>query len=174
MSPTSRRARCAFTLVEVIAAMAIMATLTTASFALLRTTNNAWLRHRNDSNQRREAVASLQHIMRRVRQATAVTAISTAADASGALTLQMTGNASAVWDHNAGTSQMLYGTSTATNLLASGITAFTVVGLKADGSTLTTQLDLIHAVRCTIQYTLTRPSGTSTETLSCTAWLRAW
>ena len=174
MHPTSRHARRGFTLVEVIAATAIMATLTTASFALLRTANNAWLRHRNDSNQRREAVTALQHLMRRVRQATHVTAISTAADASGALTLLMAGGTTAIWDHNAGTSQLLYGTSTPTNLLAAGITSFTVVGLKADGSTLTTQPDLIHAVRCTLQYTLTRPTGTSTETLSCTAWLRAW
>jgi hypothetical protein len=48
------------------------------------------------------------------------------------------------------------------------------VGLKANGSTPTTQTDLIHAVRCTLKYTLSRPAGPTTETLSCTAWLRSW
>ena len=69
---------------------------------------------------------------------------------------------------------MLYGTTSANNLLATGITELTFVGLKANGSTPTTQTDLIHAIRCTMKYTLTRPSGTTTETISCTAWLRAW
>ena len=126
MPRTNRHARRAFTLVEVIAATAIMATLTAASFALVRTANNAWLRHRNDSNQRREATMALQHVMRRVRQAKRVTVISTAADASGALTLLLSNGTTAVWDHVAGTNQLLYGTSTPTNILGTGITAFTV------------------------------------------------
>jgi prepilin-type N-terminal cleavage/methylation domain-containing protein len=166
--------RRAFTLLEVIAAAAIMATLTTASFALLRTSHNAWLRHRDDSAQRREALAAMQHIMRRVRQATRVTAISTAVDTSGGITLLMPGGTTAIWDHNSGTNQALYGTTTPTNLLAAGITEMTFVGLKADGSTATTQTDLIHAVHCTLKFALSRPAGSVTETISCQAWLRAW
>jgi hypothetical protein len=157
-----------------MAATAIMATLTTASFALLRTSNTAWRRHRDDTGARREATAAMQHITRRVRQAMRVTTISAPGDVSGALTLLMTGNSTAIWDHNAGTSQILYGTSAPTNLLASGITELTVVGLKANGSTTTTDLDLIHGVHTTIKYTVPRPSGTVTETLSSTTWLRAW
>lgn len=174
MRPISRRPRRGFSLVELIASAAIMAALTAASFSLVRTANNAWLRHRDDSGQRREAVAALQHIMRRVRQATRVTAISSAADNSGALTVLTPSGSTAIWDHNGGTSQMLYGTTTANNLLAAGITEFNVVGLKANGSTPTTETYLIHAVRCTLKYTLTRPTGSTTETLASTAWLRAW
>jgi len=174
MLPTSRQRRRGFTLVEAMAATAIMATLTTASFALVRTANTAWRRHRDDTGARREALVAMQHINRRVRQAVRVTAISTASDTSGALTLLMTGNTNAIWDHNSGTNQILYGTTTATNLLASGITELTLVGLKANGSTTTTETDLIHAVKTTIKYTVTRPSGSVTETLSSTAWLRAW
>ena len=95
MNRTNRQRRRGFTLVEVIAATAIMAMLTTASFALVRTANNAWLRHRDDSGQRREAIAALQHIVRRVRQATRVTAISAGRDTSGALTLLMPGGTTA-------------------------------------------------------------------------------
>jgi prepilin-type N-terminal cleavage/methylation domain-containing protein len=174
MHPTSRKPRRGFTLVEVIAATAIMAMLTTASFALVRTANNAWLRHRDDMGKRREATMAMQHIMRRVRQATRVTAITTAGDVVGGLTLLMAGGTNAIWARNSGTNQVNYGTATANNLLATGITELTFVGLKANGSTQTTQLDLIHAVRCTMKYTLARPAGTSTETVSCTAWLRAW
>jgi prepilin-type N-terminal cleavage/methylation domain-containing protein len=173
MHRTSRQRR-GFTLVELIAATAIMATLTAGSFALVRTANTAWLRHRDDTNRRREAIVAMQHIMRRVRQAKRVTAISTAVDSSGALTVLMPDGTASIWDHNSGTNQILYGTTSATNLVAANVTELTVVGLKADGSTQTTQVDLIHAVKCTLKYTLSRPSGTTTETLSCTAWLRAW
>jgi hypothetical protein len=157
-----------------MAATAIMATLATASFTLLRTSNNAWRRHRDDTAARREAVAAMQHITRRIRQAVRVTAISAASDPSGALTLLMTGNTTAMWDHNSGTNQILYGASSPTNLLTAGISELTFVGLKANGSTTTTETDLIHALRITIKYTVTRPSGSVTETLSATSWLRAW
>lgn len=151
-----------------------MATLTTASFALVRTANKAWLRHRDDSGQRRQAVAALQHMVRRVRQAARVTAITAAGDTAGSLTLLMPGAAAATWARNAGTQHVLYGTTSANNLLATGITELTFQGLKADGSTPTTQVDLIHAVRIKVKYAVTRPTGTTTETLASTAWLRAW
>jgi hypothetical protein len=157
-----------------MAATAIMALVTTSSFVLVRTAHNAWTRHRDDCERRREAIATLQHLMRRVRQATAVTAISAAADASGAITLALPGGTTAVWDHNAGTSQVLYGTSTPTDLLASSITEMTLIGVKADGTNTTTTPDLIHAVRCTVKYNLSRPTGSVTETVSSAAWLRAW
>jgi hypothetical protein len=173
MRPTNAPRR-AFTLVEAIAATAMLAVLTTASFTLIRTANSAWLRHRDDAGRRREAVVAVQHIMRRVRQAYRVTAISAASDASGSLTLVMPGNVAATWDHNAGTNQLLYGASAATSLLATGISEFSLLGLKADGATPTTETDLIHAVKCTIKYPLQRPAGAVVETLSSTSWLRAW
>lgn len=172
--PLTKRRRRAFTLVEAIAATAIMATLTTATFSLLRTSHSAWLRHRDDTGRRREATVAMSHMVRRIRQASRVTAISTAVDVSGGLTLLMGGTTTAIWDHDSGTNQILYGTTTANNLLAANITELNVVGLKADGVTTTTQTDLIHAVRCTIKYQVTRPAGPVTETLSSTAWLRAW
>jgi len=174
MIRTSTIRRRAFSLLELIASTAIMATLTTSSFVLVRTAHNAWLRHRDDAEQRQAALGALQHIMRRVRQATSVLAISTAADAAGSLTINMSDGTTSVWSRNNGTNQVLYGTSSANNLLAAGITETTFVGYKADGSTATTQVDAIHAVKCTMKYNLTRPSGTTNETVSCMAWLRSW
>src|SRR5215211_3237182 len=115
MNRTNQR-RTGFTLVEMIAATAIMAMLTTSSFALVRTANDAWRRHQGDSQQRREAIAALQHVVRRVRQANQVTAISTAADMSGFITLQMADGTAALWDHDGATGQVLYGTVTPNNL----------------------------------------------------------
>jgi hypothetical protein len=157
-----------------IAATAIMATLTTASFALVRTANDAWRRHRDDSLQRAQATAALQHMVRRIRQATQVTAISAPADMSGHLTLQMPDGTSAMWRHNSGTEQVLYGTTVANNLLAEGITAANFTGLTANGLATTTDPAKIHAVRCVVTYNLNRPSASVSETVSCLAWLRAW
>ena len=163
-----------FTLAEVIAAAAMMAVLTTASFALVRTAHDAWRRHRDDSQQRREAMAALQHVCRRVRQAAQVSAISTAADMSGYLTLQMADGTSALWDHDAATKQVLYGASTANSVLAEGINQMNFLGLTANGLGTTTDPAKIHSVRVTVQYALNRPSGATTETVSSVGWLRAW
>jgi prepilin-type N-terminal cleavage/methylation domain-containing protein len=166
--------RAGFTLVETIAATAIMAMLTTASFALVRTANEAWRRHRDDSQQRSEAIATLQHIVRRLRQASQVTAISTAADMSGFLTAQMADGTTAMWDHDGATNRVLYGTVTPNNLLAEGVTQVNFIALTANGLLMTTDPTKIHAVRCTVRYALNRPTGAVTETVSCLAWLRTW
>lgn len=165
--------RCGFTLTEMIASMAIMAVITTSGFVVVRTANDAWKRHRDDANKRREAFAAVEHFSRRVRQAIRVTAISAAANTAGSLTVLMPAGVANMWSRNAGTNQVLYGTTSANNLLATGITETTFVGLKANGAT-TTETDLIHAVRCTVKYTLSNPAGTVTETVSRTAWLRSW
>src|SRR5262245_1054603 len=159
MRPTANHRRRGFTLIEIIAATAIMAMLTTSGFVLVRTANTAWLRHRDDVDRRREAIVTLQHIMRRVRQSTRVTAISASSNTAGSLTLLMSGGTAAAWSRNSGTNQVLYGTSSPTNLLANNITELSFVGLKADGSTATTNTELIHAVPGTDKYTVRRPSG---------------
>ena len=166
--------RTGFTLVEMIAATAIMAVLTTSSFALVRTANDAWRRHRDDVLQRGQALATLQHVIRRVRQAAQVTAISPPADMSGFLTLQMADGTTAMWDHDGAANQVLYGTIAPTDLLAEGVTQVNFTGLSADGLTQSTDPTKIHAVRCLATYTLNRPAGTTTESVSCSAWLRAW
>lgn len=163
-----------FTLVEMIAATAILAVLTTSSFTLVRTANDAWRRHRDDAQQRREGVAALQHVVRRVRQATQVTAISSAADMSGYLTLQMPDGTLALWDHDAVANQMLYGPVTPNNLLAENITIANFTGLTANGLAQTADPAKIHAVKCLVTYTLNHPAGVATETVSCVAWLRSW
>jgi hypothetical protein len=87
----------------------------------------------------------------------------------------MADGTSALWAHNSTNNQILYGTSTANNVLAQGITQLSFNGLTANGFVSTTDVTKIHAVQCTVRYNLARPGGGSTtEMVSCAAWLRAW
>jgi len=174
MNRTKQNSRNGFTLLEMAVSVAMLAAMTTSSVVLVRTTYTAWNRHEDDHAQMRAGVAVLRHIVRQTRQATAVSAISIATDNSGSLSLVASNNNTQVWDHNSSTNEMRYGITSATELLAKNIDEFTVVGIKANGTDITTDVDLIHSIRCTVKYTLIRPAGKQQQTVSCQAWLRSW
>ena len=79
-----------------------------------------------------------------------------------------------MWDHDAGTKRVLFGVTTANQVLATGIEELNFVGLRTDGAATTTDVGLIHSVRATTEVALNHPSGTEAVTTSCQAWLRAW
>jgi hypothetical protein len=112
--------------------------------------------------------------VRHVRQATSVSAISSAADNSGSLSLLTSSGQTYVWDHDAGTKRVLFGITTATQVLATGIEELNFVGIRTDGSTQTTDVGLIHSIRATTEVALDHNSGIEAVTASCQAWLRAW
>lgn len=170
----TRRRTTGLSLLELVITMAMTAALTTASITLLRTSQTAWNRHHNDQQRRQNAAAVLRHMVRRVRQATAVTAITAATDASGSLSTMRVDGTTLVWDHDNVGNQVMYGETTATSLLARDVTAMTFVGYKVDGVTQTVDTALIHSVRCTVAYSVERPTGPATEQISCVAWLRSW
>jgi len=174
MNQTRNKRRTGFTLLEMAVSVTMLATLATSSVVLVRTSYTAWNRHEDDTRAQRAAASVLRHLMRNTRQAVAVSAISVASDTSGTLSLSMSNNDLLVWDHDASTKEIRFGTNSATELLARNIEEFTLVGLKMDSSTATTEVDLIHSVRCTVKFNLTRPSGTVLKTVSCQAWLRSW
>ena len=152
----------------------MLAALTTTSVALLRTGQSAWKSHRDEYSVRESALSVLRHVTRKVRQAIRVADVSDESTSSGTLTLVMSDNARLVYAHNNGNSQALYGVTTAWTLLPPQIKLFGFAGQKTKGSTATTEPDLVHAVRCTVTYDVSRPGGTTTETVSCIAWLRSW
>ena len=174
MKRTRNESRTGFTLLEMAVSVAMLATLATSSVVLVRTSYTAWNRHEDDHQQRRAALAVVRHLMRNARQAIAVTAISAASDASGTISLSMSNGNLLVWDHDATSKEVRFGTNAATDLLAKNIEEFTLVGFKVDGTTATNETDLIHSVRCTVKFNLTRPNGTQLKTVSCQAWLRSW
>ncbi len=152
----------------------MLATLTASCMVIVRTSYTAWNRHEDDHTQRQAGLAFLKHIVRKVRQAKAVIAISAPTDYSGSLTLLDADGNLLVWEHDNATKEVLYGIGTATDVLATGIEELKFVGLKLNGATQTTDPGLIHTVECTTSVTLTRPTGTESVTTSCRAWLRSW
>ena len=124
---------------------------------MVRTSYKAWNRHEDDHGQRQSGLAVLKHIVRQTRQAKAAVAISLATDNSGSLSLLYTYGNLLVWTHDAGNKEVLFGVTTATNVLATGIEQLNFVGFKVDGVTPTTDPGLIHSVQCTTQVNLTKP-----------------
>lgn len=170
----SNKRQSGFSLLELTVTTAILTLVAVASMALVRTSYTAWNRHDDDQSQRQEAAAVLRHICRNLRQAQAVMSISSAADNSGALSLLMSNGETYVWDHNAGTKQVLFGVNSASSLLANNIEELNFRGLKIDGVTQTTEVGLIHSIICTVRFNLVRPAGNELVTLSSQGWMRSW
>ena len=161
-------------MLELVVAMTMMATLSTPTRVLLRTSQSAWSRHQADYARRLNAVAAARQMVRQIRQAASVTAISAATDVSGTLSIERSNGDIYVWDHDNGADQVLFGQNTATDPLADSITALSFTGYKADGTTATVAPELIYSVRCELSYEVERPSGPATEQITTQAWLRRW
>ena len=161
------------TLLELIIASSMMALLLTAVTLVLRTSRQAWEAHEGDYTRLEGLHGSLRHIVRQVRQADAVTAISAATDNSGGLSLAMPGGSTIVWDHDGTTSTIKSGVTTADQLLANNITGLNIVGYKADGVTATTVPAEIQSLRIAVTVQLPREQF-GTRTYSSWAWVRSW
>ncbi len=174
MKNNSQTNRQGFTLLELIVTTAMLAALTASCMVIVRTSYTSWHRHEGDHTARQSGLAVLKHIVRQSRQCRSVLDISNAAETSGTLSLLDTDGNILVWEHNAGSKEVLFGVTTASDVLATGIEELNFVGLKVDGTTQTTDPGLIHAVHCTTKVDLTRPASTETVTNSCRAWIRSW
>ena len=170
----SHPSRAGFSLLELTVTMSMLAIISTASMALVRTSYTAWNRHDDDHTQRREALSLQRHLSRHIRQAISVMEISASSDVSGNMSLLMSSGEIYVWDHNATTNQVLFGIDTATSVLATDIDELSFTAYGADGSTEVTDVGLVHAITPTATYVLARPTGTATYTTSCQSWLRSW
>jgi prepilin-type N-terminal cleavage/methylation domain-containing protein len=166
-----RRTRLGFSLLELLVTAALMATIVTSATMVLRSAQTAWSAHASDHANLNSAYATLRHVTRGVRQAQAVTAISTPGDLSGSLTVLNASGQAVVWEHS-GTS-VNYGVTTPTSLLAEGVVELSFVGYEADGVTTTTTPVDVQSVLCIVKVPLTR-SSSPTRTLSTRIWLRAW
>jgi type II secretory pathway component PulJ len=161
------------TLLELVIASSMMALLLTAVTLLLRTSRQAWEAHAENYTRLEGLHATLRHIVRQVRQADAVTAVSTATDNSGGLTLAMPDGSSVAWDHDGTTNTVKSGITTADQLLANNITGLNIVGYKADGVTPTAVPAEIQSLRIAVTVQLPREQF-ATRTYSSWAWIRSW
>jgi len=170
---SKRKRRAAMTLLEVMAATTMMATIMGSAVVLVRSSYTVWQVHEADMEAAENAYATLRHIVRHARQAVGVSAISISTNTSGNLSLIMDSGNDYQWDHSGG--QVLFGVapSAADQLLSENINQLVFVGYESDGTTPTTVVDDIHSIHCTAQVTLPAGSGQNRD-VSCRVWLRSW
>lgn len=147
----------------------LLATVTT----LMRTSRMAWEARRDDFKRLDALHSTVRHVVRAARQATNVTDLSDATDASGRLSLRLADGSIATWDHDNVTLQMNYGEPTANALLASQVKSFRVTGYLADGTTPTTNPTLVRALQIEASTDL-QGVASPTRVIRSWAWLRAW
>jgi prepilin-type N-terminal cleavage/methylation domain-containing protein len=165
------RHRRGLSLLEMMTATAIMATLMTAVVVVVQSGYAVWNVQEQDMDVAENGYAVLRHFVRQVRQAQAVTSISAAGDTSGYLSLLGANGDTQTWTHDS--SQVMFDDGGSPALLARQINQLSFTGYEADGVTPTTVVDDIQVVRCTVQLTLPHGGG-ETRTISCRAWLRSW
>ena len=169
--PNARRS--GFSLLELMATTAIMATLMTACVVLVGSGYTVWTAYEQDVAVTESAYAVLRHLVRELRQADSVSVISAASDTSGDLSIVRADLSTESWSINSGLKTVYVNTGSGNQVLATGINQLIFVGYEADGVTTTTTVTDIHAVKCTVQITLTQGGGT-TRLVSCIGWVRSW
>lgn len=169
-----RRSRCArrgLTLIELLFVSALGAGMLAAVAMMLRTSHDAWRATEADQTAVQQAHATVRHLMRNLRQAQSVTAITPEATTSGSLSVLMPSGATFVWAHVS--PEVRFGPTTATNLLATNINELRFVGYRGDGVTKTTVPAEIRGVQCIVTVTLPRSPAVQ-RTVTGWAWVRAW
>lgn len=161
------------TLLEMTVATVTMVTLMTAVVVLVRGGYLAWDSYDNDLEITENGYATLRHLSRSLRQASAVTSITAASDTSGKLDMLMPSGATYTWDHSSANDYVYFNNGGGNQLLAVKIDELAFVGYEADGVTATVVPDDIHSVECRLKVTLPHGAGESV-TLSCRTWLRSW
>src|SRR5829696_2543311 len=159
-------------LLEMMAATAIMSTVTAAVVVVMNTGFAAWKAQEADIDVLENGYGVLRHVARQLRQSTSVTAITASGTTTGSLSFIMPSGAACTIARDA-LSDVYYNNGTSNQLLAKSIGSMTFTGYKADGVTATTTITDIQMVQCQVQITLPRGAGI-TRTLTTRAWLRSW
>lgn len=154
-------------------ATAIMATLMASVVVVMRSGYAVWNAQEADLDVLENGYGVLRHFVQQMRQADAVTAISAASDTTGDLTFTTSTGVPRTWSHNGAPEQVYFNNGTSNQLLANNIDTLTFTGYEADGATLTTVVNDVQVVQCSVQVTLPQGAGV-TRTLSCRAWIRSW
>jgi prepilin-type N-terminal cleavage/methylation domain-containing protein len=128
-------------LLEMMAATAIMATLTASVVVVMRSGYAVWNAQEADIDVLDNGYGVLRHLVTQMRQATAVTAITAAGDTQGSLSFTTSTGATRTWARNA-TSDVSFNNGASNQLLAKSIDSLTFAGYKADGVTATTRCKL--------------------------------
>lgn len=158
---------------ELVIATSMLAMVMGAVSMILRTSRQSWEAHEADYTRVEAAHATLRHLVREVRQADAVTAISLATDNSGQLGLFMPGGVTRLWDHDASTNTVNFTATSGNGMLAGDITGLRLTGFEADGTTATTVADDVQFLKIDVTIELPREVN-GTRVVSSFVWVRAW
>jgi type II secretory pathway component PulJ len=159
-------------LLELMAATAIMATVTAAVVVVMNTGYRVWTAQEADIDLLENGYGVLRHFARQLRQANAISAITAAGNTMGSLSFVLPSGATCTTARNA-SADVYFNNGISNQLLAKNINSLTFTGYKADGITATTNVADIQIVQCQVQVTLPRGAGI-TRTLTTRAWLRSW
>jgi prepilin-type N-terminal cleavage/methylation domain-containing protein len=168
----AKNRRSGLSLLEMMAATAIMATLTASVVVVMRSGYAVWNAQEADIDVLDNGYGVLRHVVTQMRQATNVTAITASSNTQGSLSFTTSTGATCTWARNS-SSDVYFNNGTSNQLLAKNINSLTFTGYKADGVTATTTVTDIQVVQCQAQITLPRGAGV-TRTLTTRAWIRSW
>jgi len=171
--PAARPRRRGMSLLELVIATSMLALLMAAVSMILRTSRQAWEAHSGDYTRIEAAHATLRHLVREVRQADAVTAISLATDNSGQLGLLMPTGETRLWDHDGPSNTVNFTATAGSGMLANEITGLRLTGYKADGVTTTTVPAEVQFLKIEVTVQLPRELN-GTRVVSSHAWVRSW
>jgi prepilin-type N-terminal cleavage/methylation domain-containing protein len=171
--PSSAPARRGLSLLEMMIATTIMATLMASVVVVMRSGYAVWNAQEADIDTLENAYAVVRHFAQQMRQADSVTVISDPSDTTGNLSFLAADGATRSWSHDGVQKEITFDNGASSGLLARSIDALTFTGYEADGVTQTTAVDDIQVVKCEVQVTLPQGAGV-TRTVSCQAWIRSW
>ena len=159
-------------LLEMMAATAIMATITASVVVVMRSGYAVWNAQEADIDILENGYGVLRHFVTQMRQASTVSTITASNNTLGSLSFTTSTGATCTWTRNA-TNDVYFNNGTSNQLLAKNINTLTFTGYEADGITATTTVGDIQVVQCQVQITLPRGAGV-TRTLTTRAWIRTW
>ena len=131
-------------LLEMMTATTIMATLMATVVVVVRSGYAAWNAQEADIDRLENGYGVLRHVAQQLRQADSVTAISAPASTTGSLSFLPATGATRTWSYNSGTSEVYFNNGTSNQVLAKTIDTLNFVGYEADGVTPTTTVDDIQ------------------------------
>ena len=158
------------TLLEVMTAATLSATMMMSSFVVLRSSYTAWVAHEADLDRTGNAMAVLRHLVQNIRQCVSVADITAATEGSGSLTIVMADGEHRQWSCSSGAVTLSIDGASA-QPLANDIASLNFVGYEADGVTPSTDPSSIQAIRAVV--TTQQPAG-GTRTVSSYTWVRSW
>src|SRR6476661_8293418 len=100
IKPAAKRSRRGLSLLEMMAATAIMATLTASVVVVMRSGYAVWNAQEADIDILENGYGVLRHFVTQMRQATAITAITASNNTAGSLSFMTSSNVTRTWARN--------------------------------------------------------------------------